>query len=312
MIDKITEKIDVAKKATEGIKIDEKKAGSIGTDVALIALCVIAAFVSFWDVSITFASAFAIGWVSVFLYIVTTTVYRTKYDGGIYKGRETEAYKQAKEAFSKKRESVVKNSMTDELRDWCNDYRKKELESLRKDIVCPYMTYEEYLEKYANMGKEDIKALPLSHQIKRAIHRANRIEPVELRADMLLNASENINLFGKRRALPMSGGEKRGLDFLNSYISKFIITFLCGMFVIDILSDPSLEMFLQWVVRMFPVVTAFLTGDTNGYRNAVEVDTNRLVAQEKMLTLFFLDKGVKEDEETGREESTENNVGEAD
>lgn len=310
MIDKITEKIDAAKNSTEVIKIDEKKAASIGTDVALIALCVIAAFVSFWDVSITFASAFAIGWVSVFLYIVTTTVYRTKYDGGIYKGRETEAYKEAKKAFFEKRDAVVNRSMTDELREWCNDYRKKELESLRKDIVCPYMTYEEYIAKYANMGKEEVDMLPLSHQIKRAIIRANRIEPVELRADMLLNVSESINLFGKRRALPMSGGEKRGLDFLKSYISKFIITFLCGMFVIDILSDPSLEMFLQWVVRMFPVITAFLTGDSNGYRNAVEVDANRLVAQEKMLTLFFLDKGVKEDEEAEGEEHSEDNTGE--
>lgn len=311
MIDKITDRADVSRVVT-GARVDEKKASSVGTDVALIALCLIAAFVSFWDVEITFASAFTIGWVSVFLYIVTTTVYRTKYDGGIYKGRETEAYKNALKNFLKRRDVVVYDSLTDDLREWCNAFRIKDLDNVRKDIVCPYMTYDEYLSTYSKKSNKSIDLCDLPKNTKKALKKANAIVPVELRADMLLNTSISHSLFGKRRALPISGGEKRAVDFLTNYVSKFVVTFLCGMFAIEILSNPSLEIFLQWVVRMFPVVMAFLTGETNGYRNAVEVDAVRLGAQEKMLSLFFADKEGAENEKAEGLQSPKDGVGSTD
>jgi hypothetical protein len=64
------------------------------------------------------------------------------------------------------------------------------------------------------------------------------------------------------------------------------------MFVVEILSDPTLETFLQWLIRMFPVVTAYLTGEANGYRNVTTIDTQRINAQSQVLRLFFADEKI--------------------
>ena len=72
--------------------IDVDNLASISTNAFLILLCVISSLVSFWDIKFTFDKAFTVGWVAVLLYMVSTTVYRTKYDGGLYQGKQTKAF----------------------------------------------------------------------------------------------------------------------------------------------------------------------------------------------------------------------------
>lgn len=270
-------------------KIDQNKLVGIGTDIALLALCFLAAFVSFWDVGFTINEVFAVGWLSVILYVVTVTVYRNKYDHGIYRGRQTKEYIEEKNNFEKLRDIVISQNIMTSLIEWCNDYRVKDLEQIRKGFVCPYMSYNEYTEKYQNISQREVNRCNLSRQAKRAIFLANSIKPLELSADKLLGMAVNVNLFGKRQALPISGQDKRKYDMIFNYASKFLLTFVLGMFSIEILSNPTLETFLQWLVRMFPVVTAYLTGEPNGYRNASTIETRRIGAQSQILHLFFAD-----------------------
>lgn len=274
-------------------KIDSNRLVSVGTDFALLALCIIAAFVSFWDVGFSLNKAFTVGWLSILIFIVSTTTYRTKYDGGIYKGRQTKEYKTAKDSFERIRDYIISHSLINNLTDWCNNYRVTDLAQLQKSIVCPYMDFEEYTQKYKNISKRKVIRCDLSWQAKRAVILANSVMPLELSADKLLGISVQTNLFGKRKALPISGGEKRKNDMIINYASKFILTFVLGMFCIEILSDPTLETFLQWIVRMFPVVTAYLTGETNGYKNATTIDTNRINAQSQIIKLFFADTKIE-------------------
>lgn len=273
-------------------KIDQNRLVSVGTDFALLALCLLAAFVSFWDVGFSINKAFTVGWLSILIFIVSTTVYRNKYDGGIYKGRQTTEYQTAKASFEKIRDFIVAKSLINTLADWCNNYRVNDLTQIQKGIVCPYMTYEEYTEKYKNITIRKVLRCDLSWQAKKAVILANSVMPLELSADGLLGISAQTNLFGKRKALPISGGEKRKHDMIANYASKFILTFVLGMFVVEILSDPTLETFLQWLIRMFPVVTAYLTGEANGYRNVTTIDTHRINAQSQVLRLFFADEKI--------------------
>ncbi len=273
-------------------KIDQNRLVSVGTDFALLALCLLAAFVSFWDVGFSINKAFTVGWLSILIFIVSTTTYRNKYDGGIYKGRQTTEYKTAKASFEKIRDFIVAKSLINTLADWCNKYRVDDLTQIQKGIVCPYMTYEEYTEKYKNLTIRKVYRCDLSWQAKKAVILANSVMPLELSADGLLGISAQTNLFGKRKALPISGGEKRKHDMIVNYASKFILTFVLGMFVVEILSDPTLETFLQWLIRMFPVVTAYLTGEANGYRNVTTIDTQRINAQSQVLRLFFADEKI--------------------
>ena len=92
-------------------KIDKNRLVSVGTDFALLALCLLAAFVSFWDVGFSINKAFTVGWLSILIFIVSTTTYRNKYDGGIYKGRQTTEYKTAKASFEKIRDFIVAKSL---------------------------------------------------------------------------------------------------------------------------------------------------------------------------------------------------------
>lgn len=273
-------------------KIDQNRLVSVGTDFALLALCILAAFISFWDVGFSINKAFTVGWISILIFIVSTTTYRNKYDGGIYKGKQTTEYQTAKATFEGIRNKIIDNSLINTLSDWCNDYRIKDLTQLQKSIVCPYMTYEEYTEKYKNLTSRKVNRCDLSWQAKKAVIIANSVMPLELSANNLLGLSAQTNLFGKRRALPISGGEKRKQDMIINYASKFILTFVLGMFVIEILSDPTLETFLQWLIRMFPVVTAYLTGEANGYKNVTTFDTRRINAQSQILNLFFADANI--------------------
>ena len=289
-----------SKDLAQRIKIDSDHLSSLATNAGLIILCAIAAFVSFWDVRFTLDKAFTIGWVTVLLYITATTVYQTKYDGGVFRGRQTEQYKNTLKDFKTARAKVDKNSLIDNLRDWCNEFRIKDIEQVRKDIVCPYIKYEEYLQKYVNRSKQKINQLDLTPNLKKAINRANAIQPVELTPDMLLNSSFSKKLFGKRSILPRSGDTQRKGDFISNYVQRFVITFLCGMIVVQVISNPTFDTFLQWVIRMIPIVMAFLTGDTGGYRNATEVDTKRLDAQTRILEMLFSD----EEKKTGREVPT--------
>lgn len=273
-------------------KIDTKKLTSVGTDVALLAMCLFAAFISFWDVGLSINKAFSVGVLSLLLFAVSTTTYRFKYDGGIYKGRQTTEYKATKASFEKIRDFIIAKSLINTLADWCNNYRVNDLTQIQKGIVCPYMTYEEYTEKYKNLTIRKVHRCDLSRQAKKAVILANSVMPLELSADGLLGISAQTNLFGKRKALPISGGEKRKHDMIVNYASKFIFTFVLGMFVVEILSDPTLETFLQWLIRMFPVVTAYLKGEANGYRNATVIDTKRINAQTQVLRLFFADEKI--------------------
>lgn len=274
-------------------KIDQNRLVGVGTDFAMIALCIIAAFISFWDVGFSLNKAYSVGWLSIILYAVTVTVYRNKYDHGIYRGRQEKEYKQAQSTFGVVRDFIIENSLMGTLADWCNAYRKKDIDQIRKNFVCPYMEYSEYTENYLNLSKKEVYRQKLSRQAKRAIILANSIKPLELSADKLLGMSVNVTLFGKRRALPVSGQEKRERDMIFNYLSKFLLTFVLGMFCIEILSDPTLETFLQWLVRMFPVATAYLTGEPNGYRNATIIDPRRINAQSQILSIFFAESKIE-------------------
>ena len=279
--------IEASDDLTKRLRVDSDNLNSLATNAGLFILCAIASVVSFWDVTLTIDKAFTIGWVTVLLYIVSTTVYRTKYDGGIYRGRQTDAYKEITGTFRTYRDRIMKESRIDDLREWCRDFRIQDVRNVRMEIVCPYMSYDDYLAKYANLSPQKVKELGLSRKVQSAINRANAVEPVELTADMLLNLSFSKKLFGKRRILPRSGDEQRRGDFVSNYAKRLVITILCGLFAVEFISDPSMESFLQWIIRMIPVVMAFLTGDTGGFRNATEISVRRIDAQSRLLEMFL-------------------------
>lgn len=270
-----------------GKSINEDGAKNALSNALLIGICFIASFTSFWNVTLTFDTAIAITWTSVLLYIVTTTVFSAKYEHGITNGKNCDRYKNAISELGSKRKEILEKDLIDHLSDWCNAFVKKELIQTRKSIIGSYMTYEDYTEKYASMTEKDVSKSSLPNNIKKAIKRANSIEPVVMTADMLLSVTFDRQFWWKRRVLPKSGDEQRRFDYLSNYISKFILIFLFGMVVIDIVGNPTLETFLQWLVRMIPISLAYLNGEISGYKNTTEVAPARIEAQIMVLERYY-------------------------
>ncbi len=290
--------------------VDAEKLTSVGTNLGLLLLCLVAAFVSFWDINLYFDASklLSIGFVTILIYIITVTVYRTKYDDGLLQGRATDGYKEAIGRFDELCKTINENLLIDSLRVWCNEYRRKEVESIRRDIITPYISYAEYESKYLMLSDKAINKLPLQKGLKRAIRSANHILPAELTADMLLNRAFSVKIFGKRKMLPKSGDEQRNIDLLLNYIKVFVRTFLCGVFVVQVASDPSIETILQWIVRMIPIVMAFITAHPAGYKNASEISVRRINAQCSVIDIFLADerKVKNEAEETVAFDKTRN------
>ena len=282
--------------------VDAEKIQSLGTNIGLLLLCFVAAFVSFWDINLIFDATklLSIGFVTILIYIITVTVYTAKYDDGLIAGKATDGYKTAAARFETLCKNITDRLLVDSLRAWCNDYRRKEVESIRRDIISPYMTYAEYEAKYMNLSDKVINRLPIQKGLKRAIMSANHVIPAELSADMLLSRTFSVKVFGKRKMLPKSGDDQRHYDLLLNYIKVFVRTFLCGVFVVQIASDPTLETVLQWVVRMIPIVMAFITAHPAGFKNAAEISVKRINAQSIILDSFLADerKATNEAQET--------------
>ena len=278
--------------------VDADKLQNVGTNLGLLLLCFVAAFVSFWDINLYFDASklLSIGFVTILIYIITVTVYRTKYDDGLLQGRSTDVYKEASARFEELCKQINENLLIDSLRAWCNEYRRKEVESIRRDIITPYLSYAEYESKYLMLSDREINKLPLQKGLKRAIKSANHILPAELTADMLLNRAFSVKIFGKRKMLPKSGDEQRHFDLSLNYIKVFVRTFLCGVFVVQVVSDPSIETVLQWVVRMIPIVMAFITAHPAGFKNASEISVRRINAQSGVIDIFLADERKAKDE----------------
>lgn len=297
-----TEKAELLQRGS----VEADKIKEVGLNISLLFLCFVASFVSFWDVEIAFDlnKLFSISFVTVLLYIITVTVFRSKYDTGLYKGRETEPYKKAVERFDTLAKEIADHLLVDRLRDWCNDFRRKDLADVRYNIISPFMTYAEYEEKYLNLSNAQVNRLRLNRSTKKAIKRANKVTPADLTSDMLLSRSFSTTIFGKRKILPKSGEQQRERDLLLNYVNAFIRTFICGMFVVSIASDPTLDTFIQWLIRMVPIIMAFVTAPAAGYRNITDTTTRRINAQSGILDVFFADKS-KEDAEAEKKKAEE-------
>jgi hypothetical protein len=258
-----------------------------------VVLCLIASLVSFWDIRVTFDKAFSVSFVAILIFIVATTVYNSKYEGGLFKGKQTTVYREAFRKLESMRNIVQNKDLIDSLGDWCNDFRRKDLETVKKNIVCPYMTFSDYTEKYALLSAKKIKDLELPKKIEKAVIAANKVESIDLTSDMLLNLSFARRIFGKRKILPISGDSKKQFDMTANYVKRFFVGILCGFFIIEILSNPTLSTFIQWMIRMIPVAMSFITGPAGGYKNATEIAPKRMNAQSEILAAFLHSKTQK-------------------
>jgi hypothetical protein len=253
-------------------------------DIMLGALVIIAAVISLTDFSFSIGSIANITALTIFLYLITTFVYRNRYAKGVMRGKREEEYICSLEEYRQKRDWIYNNNLAGYVPAFCTYYKKKELreyrESLLSDVEIPY---EEYAEKYLKLPKRKIMALPLSIEAKKIILKCNAAKSIKLMPGMILNENGE---YSRHKLIGKSGKQREIQDKRKNAITRAVYVLFGGLIVFDVIFNFSLQTCLQWLIRMLPVVLAIITGDDSGYCNISVTEVAFKKGQSNVINLF--------------------------
>lgn len=185
-------------------------------------------------------------------------------DGGISKGYATEIYRASVARFDGLK-TRIEESMLSRMNEFCTHYVDEELRKTRMQhlsLVC--ITYEEYIEKYVNLGKKDIKALPLTDSQKKAIRRANRVRRIRLTPERVMTLGKTVHT---RSVLAVTPDTMKNIAFSAKIVKMSFISICMSMIALDVILEPSWIVFAEVCLKLATVVINGFDGHREGYNN---------------------------------------------
>jgi hypothetical protein len=254
-------------------------------DLMLGALVLIAAVLSFTDFTFSAGDWKNLTALTFFLYIITTFIYRNRYEKGIARGKKDAEYQLSLNTYREKRNEISQKNLASYVPGFCTWYKKKELREYRESLLCDIeMDYETYREKYIMMSKKDVLKLPISLEAKRVILKCNSAKTVKLYPGLILNESGE---FDRDKLIGKSGRQRERRDKRAQAISRAAYVLFGAAVAFDMIFNFSLMTIAQWIVRMLPVIFAIVTGDDGGYCNITVTETNFKRDQSHVIGLFM-------------------------
>ena len=254
-------------------------------DLALGALVLIAAVLSFTDFSFTAGDWKNLTALTLFLYIITMFIYHNRYGKGMSRGRADPEYKESLKRYREKREEINTKNLASHVPSFCSYYKKTELREYRESLLCDIeMDYDTYKEKYLMMSKKEVMKLPISLEAKRIILKCNAIKTVKIYPGLILNESGE---YDREKIIGKSGREREKQDTKNQAISRAAFVLFGAAVAFDMIFNFSLMTIAQWVIRMLPIVLAIVSGDDGGYCNITVTETNFKRDQAHVIDLFM-------------------------
>ena len=253
-------------------------------DIMLALLVIIAAVISFTDLSFSFDNIQKLTALTIFLYLVTSLVYRNRYARGKQRGKADPEYKESLKEYRQKRQGIYDKSAAGRVPEFCRYYKAKELQEYRTSLLSDVeIEYDEYAEKYRRLSFFSILHLKLPFDMKRTIIKCNRAKPLRLVPGLILNENGEMD---REKLIGQSGRQREKKDKKEQLISRAIMVLFGGMVVVNIILDFSVITIIQWMVRMIPVIAAIFTGEDSGYCNIVVTETNFKNDQVSVINLF--------------------------
>lgn len=253
-------------------------------DIMLVILVIIAAVISFTDFYLSFENIQRLTALTIFLYIVTSLIYRNRYARGKQRGKKDEEYKDSLKEYRKKRQEIYDNTAAGIVPEFCRYYKVKELKEYRENLLADVeIEYSEYQEKYRRMPTFDILRLKLPLGMKKTIIKCNRAKPIRLAPGLILNENGEMD---REKLIGQSGREREKKDKREQLITRAIMVLFGGMVVVNLIFDFSLTNIIQWVVRMIPIVAAIPMGDDSGYCNITVTETTFKRDQVSVINIF--------------------------
>jgi hypothetical protein len=201
-------------------------------------------------------------------------------DGGINKGYSTEVYKTSVARFEGLK-TRIEESMLSRMNDFCYHYVDEELKKTRMQylgLVC--IPYEVYLEKYVNLGKKEIKALPgITETQKKAIRKANRVKRIRLTPERMMTLGKTVHT---RSVLAITPDAMKNITFSAKIVKMSFISICMSMIAFDIIKEPTWTVFAEVCIKLATVIINGFDGHREGFCN-ITVHTVNYVNQQSSL-----------------------------
>lgn len=296
---------DKRREARKTLELDTANVSKFSMNDAMLAgIVVIAMVLSLTDFTFSLGEFKNFTALTLFLYAVTTIVYRNRYNRGKLRGRSDPEYIEALKGYRSAKEKITEFGIASDIPTFCQEYKAQELKEYRKGILADVdLSYEVYIEKYRQLPNRQVMRLPLPHNTRKAIIKCNKAMPVKLTPGLIMNES---GVADRHKLVSQSGRERERKDKLTQLISRGLVVLLGGAIVIDFIVDFSFITVAQWLVRMLPIISAIIMGDDSGFCSIAVTETNFKRDQTAIINLLFeYEKAKPIPEETVTEDTTE-------
>lgn len=306
-MERIEEQLSGADKRRELRRGLERDVGNINkfsmNDLMLAGIVLIAMVLSFGDLTFSLGDVKNFTALTLFLYVVTTIVYRNRYNRGKLRGRSDPEYIEALTGYRKVRGKITELGIVSKVPAFCQHYKTTELKEYRMGILADVdMDYDEYIKEYRQLSNRYIRRLPLRYHTRKAIIKCNKAKPIRLTPGLILNESGEAD---RNKLIGQSGRERERMDKFKNVIWRGITVILGCLIAYDIIFNFSLLTIVRWLGRMLPIVSAVIMGDDGGFCDIAVTETNFKQGQTSIIHLFFeYDKAMSIPEETVSENTT--------
>lgn len=189
-------------------------------------------------------------------------------DSGMRAGLISETYTVPLKVYDDLKKSLIERGMQSRLPEFCRHYVDDELRNSRTAVLAIVgFSYEEYLEKYVHLDKEQIQLLSdLSKAQKRALIRANEIQPIILTPEMIMKRGRGSS---RRAPLGMTPETKKGIAFGVKFVSTLIVSLFMVVIVLEVVAEPTWAIFASVCLKLITVVANGFAGYKLGFENIV-------------------------------------------
>ena len=254
-------------------------------DLMLAGMVVIAMVISLTDFTLSLGNFKSFTALTLFLYVITTIIYRNRYNRGKLRGRSDPEYVEALSDYRKAKHKITELGIASDIPTFCQEYKTKELKEYRKGILADVdLDYDEYMQKYRNLSDRAVMRLSLPLNMRKAIVKCNNAMPIKLTTGLIMNESGEAS---REKLVAQSGRDRELKDKRRQLISRGLVVFLGGAIAVDVIIDFSFITIVQWFVRMLPIISAIIMGDDGGFCNIAVTETNFKKDQTAIINLFL-------------------------
>ena len=288
-MDRIDEPLSGAEKRRELRRNLERDTSNVNkfsmNDLMLAGIVVIAMVLSLTDFTFSLGDFKNFTALTLFLYVVTTIVYRNRYNRGKLRGRSDPEYLEALKTYRLAKNKITELGIASDVPTFCQTYKTTELKEYRKGILADVdLDYNEYMEKYRHLTNKAVMKLSLPLNMRKAIIKCNNAEPLKLTPGLIMNESGEAD---RHKLVAQSGREREIKDKRTDFVWRGLMVALGGMIAVNVIFDFSFLTIVQWFVRMLPMLSALIMGDDSGFCDIAVTETNFKKDQTAIINLLL-------------------------